>query len=174
MFVLIFRTLCNRALINNPSLHNMQMNAVRCVSLKVVPTPAETGENFTQKNERLQRNLSPHLTIYKPQLTSMLSITHRGTGMALTGYAAIFGLSALACPEGANAVVNLIEGLQLGTVSLSALKFTLAFPFAYHTVNGVRHLFWDFGKFLTIKEVYTTGWAMLAVSTALTFVLMAL
>lgn len=127
-----------------------------------------------QKNERLQRQMSPHLTIYKPQLTSMLSITHRGTGMALTGYAAIFGLSALMCPEGANAVVNMVEGLQLGAVSLAALKFTLAFPFAYHTVNGVRHLVWDLGRFLTIKEVYSTGYAMLLGSTLLTFIIMAL
>lgn len=152
----------------------MQLNAARSVSLKVVPTPAQSTETFDQKNNRLNRNLSPHLTIYKPQLTSMLSITHRGTGMALTGYAAIFGLSALACPEGANAVVNMIEGLHLGTVSLTALKFTLAFPFAYHTVNGIRHLFWDLGKFLTIKEVYSTGYAMLLVSTILTFIILAL
>ncbi len=37
-------------------------------------------EEFFSKNERLSRPLSPHLTIYKPQWTSMLSITHRGTG----------------------------------------------------------------------------------------------
>lgn len=171
---MFFRTLCNRALINNPALHNMQLNAARSVSLKVIPTPTESTETFDQKNVRMNRNLSPHLTIYKPQLTSMLSITHRGTGMALTGYAAIFGLSALVCPEGANSVVNMIEGLQLGTVSLAALKFTIAFPFAYHSVNGVRHLIWDLGKFLTIKEVYSTGYAMLLVSTILTFVIMAL
>lgn len=97
----------------------------------------------------------------------MLSITHRGTGVALTGYAAIFGLAALVCPEGANSVISAIEGLHLGAVSLTALKFTLAFPFAFHTVNGVRHLFWDLGRFLTIKEVYTTGYAMLLASTIL-------
>lgn len=97
----------------------------------------------------------------------MLSITHRGTGVALTGYAAIFGLAALVCPDGAGSVVSLIENAQLGAVTLGALKFALAFPFAFHTVNGVRHLFWDLGKFLTIKEVYTTGYAMLLVSTIL-------
>ncbi len=37
-------------------------------------------EEFFAKNTRLDRPVSPHLTIYKPQLTSMLSITHRGTG----------------------------------------------------------------------------------------------
>lgn len=42
------------------------------------------GESFDAKNKRLSRPLSPHLTIYKPQLTSMLSITHRGTGVFLS------------------------------------------------------------------------------------------
>lgn len=139
--------------------------------MKVVSKPAEVDESFDEKNARLNRPQSPHLTIYKPQLTSMLSITHRGTGIALTGYAAIFGIAALTCPDGANSVVSLIEGLNLGAASLGALKFTLAFPFAFHTVNGVRHLFWDLGKFLTIKEVYTTGYAMLLVSTILAIAL---
>lgn len=101
----------------------------------------------------------------------MLSITHRGTGCALTGYAAIFAIAAITCPDGANSVVSAIEGLHLGGVTLAALKFTLAFPFAFHSVNGVRHLFWDLGKFLTIKEVYTTGYAMLLVSTVMAIAL---
>lgn len=144
---------------------------MRNVSIKVVPKATEIDESFDAKNLRLHRPQSPHLTIYKPQLTSMLSITHRGTGIALTGYAAIFGLAAIVCPEGANSVISAIDGLHLGAASLTALKFTLAFPFAFHTVNGVRHLFWDLGKFLTIKEVYATGYAMLLVSTILAIIL---
>lgn len=139
--------------------------------MKVIPKAADVNESFDEKNLRLKRPQSPHLTIYKPQLTSMLSITHRGTGIALTGYAAIFGIAALTCPDGANSVISLIEGLNLGAASLGTLKFALAFPFAFHTVNGVRHLFWDLGKFLTIKEVYTTGYAMLLVSTVLAIAL---
>lgn len=129
------------------------------------------NESHDERNLRFNRPQSPHLTIYKPQLTSMLSITHRGTGIALTGYAAIFGLASLVCPEGANSVISVIDGLHLGAASLAALKFTLAFPFAFHSVNGVRHLFWDLGKFLTIKEVYTTGYAVLVVSTILAIAL---
>jgi succinate dehydrogenase (ubiquinone) cytochrome b560 subunit len=147
------------------------MNSSRCVSIKVVPKATDLNESHDEKNLRLNRPQSPHLTIYKPQLTSMLSITHRGTGIALTGYAAIFGLAALVCPDGAGSVVSTIEGLHLGAASLAVLKFTLAFPFAFHTVNGVRHLFWDLGKFLTIKEVYTTGYAMLLASTVLAIAL---
>lgn len=151
------------------------MNATRAITMKVVPKASvDINETFDNKNARLNRPQSPHLTIYKPQLTSMLSITHRGTGIALTGYAAIFGLAALTCPDGANSVVSLIESLNLGAASLAALKFTLAFPFAFHTVNGVRHLFWDLGKFLTIKEVYTTGYAMLLASSILAVILTAM
>lgn len=51
----------------------------------------KTGETHDEKNGRLQRPMSPHLTIYKPQLTSMLSITHRGTGVALSGVTAGLG-----------------------------------------------------------------------------------
>ncbi|GBL89482.1 hypothetical protein AVEN_87826-1 [Araneus ventricosus] len=42
------------------------------------------SETFFEKNERLQRPLSPHLTIYKLQLTSVLSVTHRATGIVLS------------------------------------------------------------------------------------------
>lgn len=149
-----------------------QLNALRTISIKVVPaTAAPLNETFDGKNIRLNRPQSPHLTIYKPQLTSMLSITHRGTGMALTGYAAIFATAALVCPEGASSLVSAIEAMHLGTVGLSALKFTLAFPFAFHFVNGIRHLMWDLGKFLSVKEVYTTGYAMLFATTILSLIL---
>jgi len=53
------------------------------------------GETHDAKNERLNRPMSPHLTIYKFQLTSILSITHRGTGVALSGITA--GLGACKC-----------------------------------------------------------------------------
>lgn len=45
---------------------------------------SKKGETHDAKNDRLKRPMSPHLTIYKFQLTSMLSITHRGTGVALS------------------------------------------------------------------------------------------
>lgn len=161
----IFRPFWNRALVCNPALFNINLNAARSVSIKVVPTPAAVKESHDERNLRFHRPQSPHLTIYKPQLTSMLSITHRGTGIALTGYAAIFAVSAITCTNGPDALISAVQSLNLGAASLATLKFALAFPFAFHTVNGVRHLFWDLGKFLTIKEVYTTGYAMIAVST---------
>lgn len=57
-----------------------------------------TGKEFWSKNKKLGRPMSPHLTIYKPQLTSMLSITHRGTGLAQSGYLSIVGIGSLFLP----------------------------------------------------------------------------
>lgn len=85
-------------------------------------------------------------------------------GIILTGYAGALGLGALVLPNDFAAWVTVIEGLQLSAPALIALKGTLAFPATYHTFNGIRHLFWDNGFFLSLKEVYSTGWLMLACS----------
>lgn len=164
------RALCSRNL-NVAYKYNNFFNPARSVSMRIAAVQPQSNESHDDKNERLKRPQSPHLTIYKMQLTSVLSITHRFTGIALTGYAAILGLSALALPDGANSVVTAIDSLQLSAPSLIAAKFIIAFPAAYHTVNGVRHLIWDMGKCLTIKEVYTTGYTMLLTSTILTAIL---
>lgn len=51
----------------------------------------KVGETHDEKNNRLSRPMSPHLSIYKVQLTTLLSITHRGTGVALSGVTAGLG-----------------------------------------------------------------------------------
>lgn len=81
--------------------------------------------------------------------------------MALAGYATVLGVGALASPYDFAHYLTMLEGLQLSAPTLIAMKFALAYPATYHTINGIRHLFWDMGKFLTIKEVYSTGYAML-------------
>lgn len=120
-----------------------------------------SAASFFDRNEKSGRPMSPHLTIYKYQLTSMLSITHRFSGLALTGYSTALGLGALAFQHDFSYFVSAIEGMQLSCATLAALKFTLAVPITYHICNGIRHLMWDMGKFLTIKEVYLTGYIML-------------
>uniref|UniRef100_A0A8D8AYK1 Succinate dehydrogenase cytochrome b560 subunit, mitochondrial n=1 Tax=Culex pipiens TaxID=7175 RepID=A0A8D8AYK1_CULPI len=158
---LILRSACRRALLQSQNAAS-PMLASRTVVLKTVQADNRPGESHDDRNARLQRPQSPHLTIYSFQLTAVLSITHRMTGMALAGYATALGLGALAMPHDATHYLTMLEGLSAPT--LMALKFTMAYPFSYHTVNGVRHLFWDLGKFLSIKEVYTTGYTMLLVS----------
>lgn len=137
----------------------------RYVAMKIVPVDSVTKkETFFEKNARLGREMSPHLTIYQPQLTSLLSVTHRGTGMVLTAGVWALGLAALISPQDIGNYASVIEGLHLGSGSLMFLKFMFAFPLSFHTANGVRHLLWDTGRFLKIKEVYSTGYAMVGMS----------
>jgi Succinate dehydrogenase/fumarate reductase, cytochrome b subunit len=69
-----------------------------CLRLKVPVASASQAaalrdnEDFDAKNARLGRPQSPHLSIYKLQLTTLLSVTHRGTGMALGGIATVWGI----------------------------------------------------------------------------------
>lgn len=101
----------------------------------------------------------------------MLSITHRGTGVVLSLGVWGLGLAALVSPQDIASYVSVIEGLHLSAGTLTALKFMLAYPLAFHTANGVRHLLWDTGRFLKIKQVYSTGYAMVAVSFILATIL---
>lgn len=124
------------------------------------------GETHDDKNDRLNRPLSPHLTIYKLQLTTLLSITHRGTGVALSGVTA--GLGAIFIFTDLPTFVQFVHGLELSSATIMSVKGLVAYPFFYHLCNGIRHLVWDAGKCLTIKQVYTTGYGVIVGSLLLT------
>ncbi|XP_038214230.1 succinate dehydrogenase cytochrome b560 subunit, mitochondrial-like [Zerene cesonia] len=149
-----------------------QSAAVPKISFKRYEPPKE--EHHDVRNARLQRPMSPHLTIYKPQLTSILSVTHRAAGIMLSGYITALGVGALVLPNDVAHYVTMIEGLNLSPATIFLAKAILAAPFGYHFANGIRHLYWDTAKGLTIKEVYSTGYAMLAGSVAITLFLAAL
>lgn len=119
------------------------------------------------KNQRKARPVSPHLQIYKPQLTWVLSGFHRITGvaMAFPFYALTCGYAAatiLNYPLDVDAVVAAFAGLPL--VVKAGIKATMAFPFVFHSFNGLRHLIWDTGKELTLKGVYRTGYVVLGLT----------
>lgn len=78
------------------------------------------------------------------------------------------GISALVASEPLTKYIESLESMDLGTPLLMGAKALLAFPIAYHTCNGVRHLLWDTGNFLTIKEVYITGYLMLLLAISAT------
>ncbi|XP_055631398.1 succinate dehydrogenase cytochrome b556 subunit-like [Toxorhynchites rutilus septentrionalis] len=143
--------------------------AVRFVTMKPVKSGDIPGESHDDRNARLKRPQSPHLTIYAPQLTSMLSITHRGTGFALAAYATLLAFAPLVLPYDATHYLTMLDHLNLPM--LLALKFTLAYPFSFHTANGVRHLFWDLGMFLSDRDVTVTGYVMLVASGVMAVVL---
>ncbi|XP_077116648.1 succinate dehydrogenase cytochrome b560 subunit, mitochondrial isoform X2 [Ranitomeya variabilis] len=121
-------------------------------------------DRFWDKNVRLSRPVSPHISIYKWSLPMMMSITHRGTGIALSAGVSLFGLAALVLPGDYASYLDLIKSLSLGPALIYSAKFAIAFPVMYHTWNGIRHLAWDLGKGFKIPEVYQTGYIVLALT----------
>lgn len=112
------------------------------------------------------RPLSPHLQIYKPQLTSILSITHRGTGVFLTLGAFFLSCWLMALADGPKYFSRLQDHLQswYGQIFL----YGLIFSFYFHLFNGIRHLFWDAGLGLDIKVTYRSGYAVVIASIVMT------
>ena len=112
------------------------------------------------------RPLSPHLQIYKPQLTSVLSITHRATGVALSvgSLFLVWWLVAAASGEASFATAQGFFGSWLGLL----LLFGWSFAFFFHFCNGLRHLMWDTGYGFDLRTTYATGWMVVAASGALT------
>ena len=113
-----------------------------------------------------ERPLSPHIFIYKPQLTSVLSIIHRMTGVGLAGGALFLTWWLIAAATGPEAfdTAQAFFGSWLGYLVLLGFSYSLF----YHLCNGVRHLVWDVGYCLEIENVYRTGWVMLVASLVLT------
>ncbi len=116
--------------------------------------------------EKRQRPLSPHLQIYRPQLTSVLSITHRGTDIALVAGTLVLVYWLIAAASGAEAYASAqsLLGSWLGRTLLLAFSFSLFF----HLCNGIRHLFWDVGLGFELKTTYASGMAVVIVSVAMT------
>jgi len=127
-------------------------------------------EDFWDKNKRFNRPMSPHLTIYKLQITSVLSVTHRGTGLALSGLTSAFAIGMLLASNPFPTYIALLQSSHLGSAFLFSAKFVLAFPLAFHFLNGIRHLAWDFGRGFDLKTLNATGMGVVAGSFLLSFV----
>ena len=115
------------------------------------------------------RPLSPHLQVYRPQLTSILSITHRASGVVLTTGTLVLALWLIALASGPEnfAIMAAIVGHPLGQFVLFGYSVALF----YHASNGIRHLGWDLGLGLTIPEVYRSGYIVLGATSGLTTLL---
>ena len=109
-----------------------------------------------------QRPLSPHLQIYKRQLTSVLSIVHRGTGvlLGLAAFALAAWLYSVAGGDQAFACFNDWAGSLPGKIALLAVAASLV----YHLLNGVRHLLWDIGWGFQLPQVYASGWMVIGLA----------
>jgi len=101
------------------------------------------------------RPLSPHLQIYKPQITSVLSISHRISGVFLSiGILAVsLFIFLLAIGKESYSLWLSFSNSILGEVILLGWVFALAF----HMFNGIRHLFWDYDIGLSLSISKWTG-----------------
>ena len=114
-----------------------------------------------------QAPLSP-FTQYRPQLTSVLSIMHRITGVFLSAGAVLLccWLVAVAAGEETYAVVSRHLAAWYG----QAVIIGFVFAVYYHLCNGIRHLFWDMGLGLAIKTTYRSGYAVVVATILLTII----
>jgi len=101
------------------------------------------------------RPLSPHLQVYRPQLTSMMSIAHRASGIVLTTGTLVLAAWLVAVALGGESYA-LLAGLLAHPLGQFVL-FGYTVALIYHALNGIRHLGWDLGYGLTIPEVYRNG-----------------
>jgi succinate dehydrogenase / fumarate reductase cytochrome b subunit len=112
------------------------------------------------------RPLSPNIQIYRPQLTSVLSIANRITGVVLSACAIglVVWLVAAATGPRAYAPVRSVLASWPGQIAL----FGASFAFFLHFCGGIRHLVWDTGRGFELRSIYASGWAVIAASVVLT------
>ena len=112
------------------------------------------------------RPLSPHLQVYRPQLTAVLSITHRITGVALAVGTLVLVYWLVSAAGGAESYLNAQAVLDSWLVKL--LLFGWTFALYYHLANGVRHLYWDTGNGFDLETVYLSGKIVVGAAAILT------
>ena len=114
------------------------------------------------------RPLSPHLQIYRWQLTSVMSILHRAAGVALTLGAILLVWWLGAASDGPEAYAS-VQGF-LGSWLGRLLLFGWSLALFYHLCNGLRHLWWDTGHGFELKSAYASGWTVVGTTIVLTLI----
>ena len=117
---------------------------------------------MTTKN----RPLSPHLQVYRWQITMVMSIAHRATGVALALGSLLLVYWLVSLASGPEAYAAALE--FLGSTPVMAVLVGASFAFFYHLCNGIRHLVWDTGRGFEISQLYASGYAAIIASIVLT------
>ncbi|XP_037502395.1 succinate dehydrogenase cytochrome b560 subunit, mitochondrial-like [Rhipicephalus sanguineus] len=116
------------------------------------PKQEEATEYFFKKNKSLKRPLSPHLSIYAPQMTSMLSLTHRATGCAMAVGLYGMGVMPFMCSHNFPHYVEALQAMHISPILTFPVKLGLPFASPIHTFNGMRHLAWDLGLGFSLRS----------------------
>lgn len=115
-----------------------------------------------------ERPLSPHLQVYRPQITSILSILHRVTGVALTAGTLLLTWWVVSAAYGPDAFATCQA--FLGSLIGQLVLWGFTFAVFYHLGNGVRHLAWDFGWGFEMAQLRASGIAMVVFAIVATLV----
>jgi succinate dehydrogenase / fumarate reductase, cytochrome b subunit len=114
------------------------------------------------------RPLSPHLQVYRWQLTMVLSIVHRATGIALCAGVPflLYWIWSLTASENGYYQAQAFFASAIGRIILFGFSVSLF----YHLCNGIRHLVWDAGKCLELPAVYRSGRVVVVATAVLTVI----
>ncbi len=127
----------------------------------------EKNETLVYKSNMKNNNpLSPHLQIYKWQISSLLSITHRIVGVVNFFAITLICLWVLLIifNQGSYSTIYII----LNSIFGKFLAIALCWTFSFHILNEIRHLFWDAGYGFDLKIAKITGILALTGSFVLT------
>jgi len=117
----------------------------------------------------MSRPISPHLTWYKPQITSTLSIFHRASGIALL--IGTIGLAWWVIAAAIGGDVYAGTAGVYGSIAGRVILFLWTIALAFHLCNGIRHLFWDIDIGFSMPAVNRSGIAVLVLTAVLTIVI---
>lgn len=112
------------------------------------------------------RPKSPNIQIYRPQLTSVLSILNRITGILLSGCAVILVVWLIAAATGPQAY-GVVQGV-IASWAGQIILFGATFAFFLHLSGGIRHLVWDTVHGFELRSIYISGWVVVFASVVLT------
>ena len=114
------------------------------------------------------RPLSPHLQVYRLPFTALTSISHRISGVLLSGGALVLVYWVVAAAAGPQAYAT--ASSILSSLPVQALIFLWTFVLFYHLCNGIRHLVWDVGYGFDLKTAQRSGQIASGAAAALTLI----
>uniref|UniRef100_A0A0R3S0K5 Succinate dehydrogenase cytochrome b560 subunit, mitochondrial n=1 Tax=Elaeophora elaphi TaxID=1147741 RepID=A0A0R3S0K5_9BILA len=166
----IIRNFSNREILIKAWRHvSLCLQVLRLLKTSIPQQSAKTpiqewGYDYLLRQRALKRPISPHLSVYKPQVTWMVSGFHRLTGCAMGGTLLIGGIGFALLPLNFTTFIDFIRGLGLPWVVTDTFKFIIAYPIAFHALNGIRFIAFDLAMGTDIASVYASGYAVLSLA----------